>query len=514
MVSRWRLGAVSTLALLAGCTVGPNYQSPKLAVQPAYVETGPVTAAAAQQPDDWWRAFGDAELVRLIQIALAESPDIQTAASRVRQARLGIASAKAQLLPEVDAMGNASHIEFSKNAGISQLASLFGGSSGTGGSSASSGGIALPGSGITTYAVGFDASWEIDLFGGTRRKIESARDTAEAEEWSRRDAALSLIAEIASQYFQLRVLQAREVVIRAQIASQSSAAQISADKARTGLAPQSDVQTARSQLATVQASLDPVLIDQRIQIHALAVLVGRDPAALIDELAPARPLLAALPIVPPGLPSDLLRRRPDVRAAERQLAAATADIGVATADLYPKFNLTGTAELISTGLSNLISVNSKQLQGTAAVSFPLLDFGRIRSNIRSKREVAEQAWFNYQKVVLGALRDVEDALARIEGEQQHQVALRESVAEADYALAAAGGRYRVGLSDQTPVIQAQATQLSAQLALVVSEGMLRTDLVSLDKALGGGWQVLPSVSAKLDTQRPYIVPHQSERAKP
>jgi outer membrane protein TolC len=233
-------------------------------------------------------------------------------------------------------------------------------------------------------------------------------------------------------------------------------------------------------------------------------------------LAPVRPLPAAmapkLPVVPPGLPSELLRRRPDVRAAERNLAAATADIGVATADLYPKINLTGTAELISTSLSNLISTNSKQLEGTAAVTFPVFDFGRIRSNIRSKREVAEQAYLNYQKTVLSALRDVEDALSRIEGEQRHNAALRESVQEADRALDAATSRYRVGLVDQTPVIQAQQTQLQAQLMLTESDGALRTDLVSLDKALGGGWQSLPAFPATLDKQRPYTVDRKHKSA--
>jgi NodT family efflux transporter outer membrane factor (OMF) lipoprotein len=499
----WPLLALA-LASLGGCTVGPNYQAPKLDVQPRFVEAQP-TAAAAQQPDDWWTAFGDPELVRLIQIALAESPDIQSAASRVRQARLGVASARAQLLPQVNAQGNVTNLNFSKNAGISQLASLFGGSSG----GSSSGGIAIPGGGITTYAVGFDASWEIDVFGGTRRRIESARATADQAQWSARDATLSLIAEIASQYFQLRVLQQREQVVRTQIANQSRSSQITGETTRVGLVPGGEDQRLRSQLATVQATVEPVLIDERIRIHALAVLLGRDPAAMIDELSVVGPLPDALPIIPPGLPSDLLRRRPDIRAAERKLAAATADIGVATADLYPKFNLTGTAELISSQLANLISINSKQTEASAAVSFPLLDFGRIRTNIRGKREVAEQAWLDYRKTVLVALRDVEDALTRIQGEQRHNQILRSGFQDAGRAYAAADARFRVGLTDQTPALTAQIAVLQAQLAVIDSDGALRTDLVSLDKALGGGWQVLPPIPAKLETERPYVGPRKS-----
>lgn len=486
------------LALLAGCTVGPNYQAPRLAVPPRFVEAVPVVAVTPP-PEDWWTAFGDPELDRLIQIALAESPDIQSAASRVRQARLGVASARAQLLPQVDAQGNVTNLNFSKNAGISQLAGLFGGGSGGG----KSGGIAIPGGGITTYAAGFDASWELDVFGGTRRKIESARATAEQAQWSARDATLSLIAEIASQYFQLRVLQQREAVVRAQIVNQTRSGQITGETTQVGLVPGGEDRRVRSQTATVQATVDPLLVDEHIQIHALAVLLGRDPATMIDELAVVRPLPDVLPGVPPGLPSDLLRRRPDVRAAERKLAAATADIGVATADLYPKINLTGTAELISSQLSNLISIDSKQTNVAAAVSFPLLDFGRIRANIRGKREVAEQAYLDYQKTVLTALRDVEDALTRIQGEQRRNQTLRGGFDNAGRAYAAADARFRVGLTDQTPVLTAQIAVLQAQMAVVDSDGALRTNLVSLDKALGGGWQALPDLPGQLEPQRPY-----------
>ena len=486
------------LVLVAGCTVGPNYHTPKLDVPARFSEAAP-DIAGAPQPDDWWTAFDDPELLRLIRIALAESPDIQSAASRVRQARLGVASARAQLFPEIDAQGNVTHLDFSNNAGISQLAKLFGGGSG------SSGGIAIPGGGITTFAAGFDASWELDVFGGTRRKIEGARASAEQAQWSARDATLSLIAEIASQYFQLRSLQQRERAVRAQIANQTRTGQITGETSQVGLVPGGEDQRLRSQVATARATVDPVLVSERIQIHALAVLLGRNPAALADELSVFRPLPDTLPVVPPGLPSDLLRRRSDVRAAERRLAAATADIGVATADLYPKFKLTGTAELISSQLSTLISVNSKQLEGTAAVSFPLLDFGRIRTNIRSKREVAEQAWFDYQKTVLVALRDVEDALARIQGEQTTNLTLRNGYQNVTRAYAAADARFRVGLTDQTPALTAQASVLQAQLAIIDSDGALRTDLVSLNKALGGGWQGLPETPMPLETTRPYMM---------
>jgi NodT family efflux transporter outer membrane factor (OMF) lipoprotein len=477
-------------AALSGCTVGPDYAPPATQVPAQYAEA-PAAPAPGATIDlaRWWSAFGDAELDRLVAAALAQSLDVQAAASRVRQARFAVAAARAALLPEVDATGNVTNVHFSKNAGFSSLASLFGGgtSAGTSGSSGQSGGIALPGGGITTYAIGFDASWELDLFGGGRRGIEGARARVEAAQWQARDTQVTLAAEVADAYLTLRMLQQREAVLRDEIARQNRGILLSAHSAEAGLTPQADTIRQRAALAAAEAGLEPILAEQRIEMHALGLLAGRPPEALIAELSAPGAALPAPPAVPPGLPSELLRRRPDIRAAERALAAATADIGVAVANLYPHFSLTGVAELISTALSNLLSPRSFQSTVTAGGMFPVLDFGRRRAEVNIRKEQREQAYLAYQRTVLAALKDVEDALVRVDTEQRRNAGLRAGLADSDRALAAVDARYRSGLVDLSAVLQARQFVLSARDTLASSDGALRQDLVSLYKALGGGW---------------------------
>ena len=479
-----RLGLLPVL-LVAGCTVGPNYAPPKPDVPPAFVGAAlPKTGDADLA--QWWKTYRDPELDRLVAIALADSLDIRTAASRIRQSRTQETVARARGLPSIDATANANRIQFSKNAGLSSLTSLFGGGSAGGGAGA--GGIAPPGGGITTYAVGFDASWELDIFGGASRSLEGARARTEAALWNGRDAGVSLVAEVADAYLQLRLAQHREDVARAEIARQKRSLELLGDTARVGLVPEGDTARQRAQLATAQATLDPIVAEQAIQIHALAVLLAKSPDAMFVELSARRPDLPAPPAVPPGLPSELLRRRPDIRAAERNLAAATADIGVAVADLYPRFNLTGMAELLSTSLANLFTGDSLQLTGMGGITFPLLDFGRRRAEVASRREAAGQAYLDYQRTVLSALRDVEDALVRVASEQRRNETLKGGAKDADDAVKSVGARYATGLVDLTAVLDAQQAALNQRDQLAQSEGMLRRDIVSLYKALGGGWE--------------------------
>lgn len=479
---------------LAGCTVGPDYAPPKTAVPVTYAE--PVlTVATPADLAAWWHGFGDQELDRLVAIALADSLDIRTAASRVRQARLAEIQARAAGLPTVDATGNVTHLELSKNAGISSLASQFGGGAGGAGGGGTGdgaggqqgGGLTVPGGGITTYAVGFDASWEIDLFGGVRRQREAAAARTDAAVWSARDAAVTLAAEVASNYFQLRQLQAQEAVLRADIARAARGLELQQHQSQVGLIPSGDTIRQRAEIAGTQARLEPLLAEERIRIHALGLLLAKPPADLTPELGFARRDPPAPPPVPPGLPSDLLRQRPDIRSAERRLAAATADIGVAVADLYPRFSLTGMAELVSTTLRNLLSTDSFQSTTVAGLSVPLLDFGRRRAEVGVREEDREQAYLDYQRTVLAALRDVEDALARLSSEQARNGTLRAGVADAGRATRAVEARYTTGLIDLSAVLDARATELQQRDLLAQSEGALRSDLASLYKALGGGW---------------------------
>ncbi|WP_404369863.1 efflux transporter outer membrane subunit [Sphingomonas sp. MMS24-J45] len=471
--------------MLAGCTVGPNYKAPTLAVPPTFAEPQSSVTGVAVDPARWWTAFGDATLTSLVERALKDSPDVAIAASRVRQARLQEMAAYAVGRPTVDAVGNVSHVEFSKNAGFSSLASLFSG--GSGGGSSSGGGIALPGGGITTFAAGFDASWEIDLFGGGRRGVEGAIARTDAAIWSQRDAAVTLSAEVAQAYFALRQDQTQIAVVEEEVARQRRALEIAGNVAKVGLSPQIDVTRQRQSITSLEARIEPLRADARVRIHAIGILLGAEPESLSAELTAPPAGLAAIPVVPAGLPSDLLRRRPDIRAAERQLAASTADIGVAVADLYPKFRLTGMAEFLSTSLASLLSRDSVQATGTGGVSFPLLDWGRRKATVNIRKEDREQAYLRYKATVLGALRDVEDPLARIDAERRRNAALQRAVADAEAAARAVYAQYRTGFVAQNALIDAQITVLTAREQLVASDAQLRLDTVALFKAIGGGW---------------------------
>ena len=417
--------------------------------------------------------------------------------------------ARSAFFPQLNADANFNAQRFSKNSGISSLAQAFGGAGGgsgaaggSGGGGGQSGGIALPGGFIKTYALGFDASWEIDVFGGVRRSVEGARARTAAAEWNGRDAQVSLVAEVVDAYLQVRLAQAREAVATAEVQRQTRNIQILAETAQVGLVPEGDTVRQRAQLAQAQAALGPIVAEGKAQMHAVAVLLARSPDSLIAELSVPRPALPPPPLVPAGLPSNLLRRRPDVRAAERQLAAATADIGVAVADLYPRFSLTGMAQLVSTALGNLFTADSLQITGAASAMFPVIDFGRRKGTVAARRAAADLAYVQYQQTVLGAFRDVEDALIRIRTEQARNAALRNGVADAERSVRAIDARYRTGLADLTAVLQAQQSVLSARDGLAQSDAQIRRDLLSLYKALGGGWEGMPAL-ATVDG-KPYV----------
>lgn len=496
-----RLAWTAALSVLAGCTVGPSYHAPAIPMPVHYGEpaVSPPAGAVAPEPGAWWNQFGDDELTSLVTRALKDSPNVQVAGVRIREARLQEAIARSAGKPTVDASADANHVKFSKNAGFSSLASLFGGGGGTsggttgattggstGGSSAS--GIALPGSGITTYSVGFDASWELDVFGGVRRSVESARAQTDAAIWNQRDAQVMIAAEVAQDYWMLRLDQTQILVIQDEIARQTRALEIAAHTAQVGLVPPIDVTRQRSQITSNEARIQPLRADIDQRIHAIAILLGQQPVALDQEFVVNGPLqVAPVPAVPPGLPSDLLRRRPDIRAAERNLAASTAEIGVAVADLYPRFTLTGMAQLISTALGNLFTGDSLQLTGTGAAQFPILDWGRRRSTVHLREAQRDEAYLQYRTTVLGALREVEDALAQLSAEQQRHIVLTRAVNDAAVSVHAVDAQYRTGLVAQDSLLNSQTQLLSAREQLAQSDGQLRIMTIALFKALGGGW---------------------------
>lgn len=489
-----RSTATALLALLAltACTVGPAYRPPQMATPPAYLETpapagpaaeiasAPVTASTAANAavlTHWWVLFKDPLLQDLIHQALAGNPDLQTAASRVREARLQEIVTRSAEYPDISAALNVATVH--TNAGS--------GSSGSG----SSGGFALP-SALNLFAAGFDATWEVDLFGGTRRAVEAARANTEAAIWARRDAEVSLSAEVANDYLTLRGLQARIALEQAEIQRQRDLFTLIRQRRQTGFVTQLNVNQQTGAVESAQAQIPALQAQARGEMHALGVLLGETPEALAQRLAATAALPPTPPALPPGLPSDLLRRRPDIREAERRLAASNAQIGEQMANLYPKFNLIAFPAFASTSVDQLFS--SKSLLGAAVgmLTEPLFDAGRRHASVDIAKEETAQAALAYRKALLDALRDVEDSLSRYRSDQQRHAALARAVAAASNSLSIAQDQYKTGFVTFINVLQSQYALLSLQDQLTESDAQLRTDLVALYKALGGGWS--PEVS--------------------
>jgi multidrug efflux system outer membrane protein len=474
-----RRSLVLAATLLAGCTtVGPNYKEPQVAVPERYLEAGAVPASSDAQLTAWWRSFGDPLLVSLVERSLAQNLDIEAAAARVREARALERAAGARALPQVAAEASVTRQRISENA----IAAPPGaGAPGGGG-----GGFALPGEEFTTWRAGFDASWEIDLFGRNRREREAARARTGAAIWNRRDLEVSVAAEVASAYLRLRELQQRIANAEAELARQERFERLVAARAHGGLVTGQDLEQQRSESGAA-AALIPALQNQaRAEIHALGVLTGGTPDALASELPQAASLLVA-PSIPAGLPSDLLRRRPDIRAAERELAAATADIGVAVADLYPRFSLTAAPALVSTALASLLEWGSRSFTAGAAVDWPLFDGGRRRATVDVRNARQEQALIAYRKAVLSALQDVEDALSRVAGDRAQLARLEQALSNAARAEGIARTRYDGGLVTFSDVLQAQARRIALEGQVIETKGAFARDTVALAKALGGGW---------------------------
>ena len=466
-----RLAFIAAL-LLAGCTVGPDYAEPKMAVPANYLEP---QASSQVEWESWWRGFGDARLSKLIAKALKQNLDIELAAARIREARALERVAGADASPQVAADASVTRQRISENA--------FPVPPGPGGSG---GGVVL-GQDFTTWRAGFDASWELDLFGRNRREREAAAARTGGAIWNQRDVQVTVAAEVADAYLRLRAVQALIANANAELERQLRFEQLVGARARGGLVTGQDLEQQRSERAAAAAEIPALEAQAKAEIHALGVLTGQAPEALASELAPAAALPSA-PLIPAGLPSDLLRRRPDIRAAERELAASTADIGVAVADLYPRISLTAAPALVSTALGSLLEWGSRSFSAGAALDWPIFDGGRRRANIDVQNARQEQAMIAYRKAVLIALQDVEDALGKVDGDRRQLADLEQAQVTATRAEEIARTRYRGGLVTLSDVLVAQQRRLTLEDQLIETRGALARDTVALVKALGGGWR--------------------------
>lgn len=466
--------AILAAFLLGGCTVGPDYAAPRLTVPASYLEA---SGSQSTELDHWWRGFGDAQLSTLIDRALIANLDIEMATARIREARAleGVAGASAS--PQVAAQGSVTRQRISENA----IPLPPGAGSGSG-----AGIFGLPGEEFTTFRAGFDASWELDLFGRNRREREAASARTGSAVWTRRDAEVTVAAEVADAYFRLRSYQARKAIAEAELARLQRFEQLVDARTRGGLVTGQDLEQQKSERAAAAAAIPVLEAQAKAEIHALGVLTGQTPDVLAAELTPSASIPSP-PIVPAGVPSDLLRRRPDIRSAERDLAAATADIGVAVADLYPRFSLTAAPALVSTALGSFLEWGSRSFSAGAALDWPIFDGGRRKANIEVQNARQEQAMIAYRRTVLTGLQDVEDSLSRLAGDRQKLTELEQAVANAARAEEIARTRYRGGLVTLSDVLVAQARRLSLEEQVIDTKGALARDTVALVKALGGGW---------------------------
>ncbi len=415
----------------------------------------------------WWKRFDDPVLTQLVEDALKTNLDLQLAVAILRQARAARGIAVAALWPSL-----------TTSAQYQRESTLLA--------------PATAGQAQNLYQAGFDAAWEIDLFGGQRRNVESADANVQATTEGVSLAQVTLAAEVALNYVQLRGYQQQIVVAKKNLKSMQDTALITRQKAKVGFNCDLDIANADANVATTEATIPVFETSAKQSIYALSVLLARPPADLLEQLTPTDNIPGVPPQIPAGLPSDLLRRRPDVRQAEAQLHAATAQIGVATADLFPKFSLTGTVSWQTNLLSACWATASRTYSFGPSVTWPIFQGGAIVSNIRVQEALTDQAFITYRKTVLGAFQDVENALIAFTKEQEHYKSLKDSVAANAIAVDLSLKLYKEGLLEFLNVLVAERSLFAAENALVQSNCNITTDLIALYKALGGGWETNPA----------------------
>ena len=459
--------ALLLAALAAGCTVGPDYKAPAAPPPAPWLESGETGAVDAQ----WWHAFGDPELDRLVALAIASSPDVKEARARLAEARAGRDAAAGGALPQAGVNGAATRNELSENGqipignfpGFQRRFNLF--------------------------DLGFDASWELDLWGRNRRQVEVAEARADAAEWSSRDVTLAIIAEVARNYVELRAGQAELAEAEAQARSLDDLAALARLRFDAGEDSRASAADAAAQAANARAAKAQAEAGVAMSTYRIAALLGVTPETLVPAL---RDSSAPVPLPPEsiamGIRSELLERRPDVRGAERQLAAATADVGLATADLFPRFSLMGSIGQQGREVGQLDSGASTRFSVGPSFSWPIFSGGRIRAQIRAADARSDAAAARYEKAVTGALADSESAANRF---ARAQTARREAqVAEvsAQTACDLAKLRYERGEDNRLQFEQARVRLAQARSQAARAMSAEAQAAIALYKALGGGWQ--------------------------
>lgn len=454
--------------VLSGCTVGPDYEPPTTHMPDRWNQSllrGVSDGSADMRT--WWALLDDPILDGLIVRATRGNLDLKQAVSRLLEARAQVGLAAGQELPSVEAQGDIERGRLSE--GVQE-------DLGTARQRTS-----------TLYQLGLDASWEIDLWGRISRDVESADAFLQASLEDYRDVLVSLYAEVATTYVEIRTLQKRITAAGGNVETQQQTLQLVRDRRRAGLASDVEIAQAQLNLATTEALIPQLRIALQQAAHRLGVLLGERPTALYEILEPAAPIPDVPAQVAIGLPADLLRQRPDIRSAERQLASQTAQIGVATADLYPRFTLSGFLAFQKYGVSSFFNGDNLGYGFGPTVIWNVFDGGRIRSNIAVQDARTEQALFNYEQSVLTALRETQDALVGFIQQRERRGILARSVAAANDAVRLVTSLYVSGLTDFQNVQDQQRSKFQQDDAFAQSEGLVVQNLIALYRALGGGW---------------------------
>ncbi|HWP93411.1 MAG TPA: efflux transporter outer membrane subunit [Thermodesulfobacteriota bacterium] len=455
------------MLILTGCMVGPDYKQPQMQVSRKFANESEKGLSTSEVETSWWRGFNDERLNRLIDLAIAGNHDLRIATARLRQSRALRLETQFDLFPTVTSQASYTRERLSEaqvqEEGFDRDIDLFN--------------------------AGFDATWELDFFGRVRRSIEAATAEVEASEAVRRDVIVSLLAEVARNYFELRGAQNQLEVARRNAENQEQTLELTIALLEGGRGTELDTSRARAQLNSTLATIPPLETAIKRAIYRLSVLVGQEPTALEAELSEPENLPSLPKLVAVGTPEALLRRRPDIRFAERTLAAETARIGIATADLFPRITFTGSIALEAESFSGLGDSGSGTFFLLPRIFWAAFDLGRVRARIKAADASAEAALAQYEQTVLLALEETENALVDFGRQQMRQDFLRQSAEASEKAVELAQLRYRYGVADFLTVLDAERTLLEAQDQLAQSETSTATALVAVYKALGGGWEI-------------------------
>jgi len=506
---------------VAGCAVGPDYRAPELQLPDRW---HPPAAEGLAEGDAnvqrWWEVFEDPKLTELIERAATGNLDLRLAVLRIREARALRGVAAGELLPVLGGQGTSQRSKSSANGptafpsapGKGEVFAetvgrgIAGSALGTGFGAIAPGATGITGpvaSGliglipspsklpetdeVNLHAAGFDASWEIDVFGGIRRNVQSADAALEASVEDYRDTLVTLLAEVATTYVEVRTLQRQVEATARNIDLQEQTLALTQTMLDLELATQLDVQQARTNLATTQSQLPQLQSALAISIYRLSVLIGQEPSALWEEFAAESPIPQPPAEVLAGVPADILRRRPDLRAAERGLAAQVAGIGVATAELYPKFTLSGTLGYESTDFAHTLDARSVTYGFGPSFRWNIFDGLRNLNRIAAQEAVTYQSYVLYERTLLAALQEVESSMVAYQRERDRHDALRRATEAAEESVKLAETLYRNGLTDFQNVLDSQRSLVNLENTLARSTGQVAINLVSLYKALGGGW---------------------------